>query len=69
VCPPYQHFCMCILCAGTFLRSYCLATAVSSCSTLPTFRHRVTLHSKVAGGGVLYAVRILSHTQYVVKGK
>jgi hypothetical protein len=66
---PFNIFVCIFVAAGTFLPSRCLATAISSGSTIPTFTRNVTLHSKVVGRGVFCAVRVLSITQYVVKGK
>lgn len=47
----------------------CVATALCSISTFPASRHHVTLHSRVFGHDVFCAVRVVSNTQYVVKGK
>jgi hypothetical protein len=55
--------------ARTSLLSPCLARAVSSKSTTTAFMCHVILHSKVVDCGVLYAVQIVSNTQYVVKGR
>jgi hypothetical protein len=64
-----NFFCVCSLCRSTCLQSRCLATAVSSGSAIPAFKCHVISHSKDAGRGVLYAVRVLFNTLYIVKGK
>jgi hypothetical protein len=52
---------------GKSLPSQCLATAVSSNTTILAFRCHVTFNPKVTGYGVLYPVQIVSYTQYIVK--
>jgi hypothetical protein len=58
-----------IVYAETCLPRRCLATAVSSGSTIPAFKRHVTFHSKVIERDVFYAVRVVSNTKYLVKGK
>jgi hypothetical protein len=65
--PPNSFFAYVFVTAGTCLRSHCLATAVSSDSTIPAFRCHDTFHSKVAWHDVFCAGRVVSNTQYVVK--
>jgi hypothetical protein len=68
----WTRYFLCGLCvfvaARTCLPSPCLAKAFSSNSTTTTFKRHVTLQSNVSVRGVFYAVRIVSNTQYVVKG-
>jgi hypothetical protein len=52
-----------------YLPIRCVATALYPVSTVPAFRHHVTLHSRVVGRDVFCAVRVVLNTQYVVKGK
>jgi hypothetical protein len=44
---------------GTCLLSCCLAAATFSGSTIPVLRFPLTMHSKVVGSGVFYAVRVV----------
>jgi hypothetical protein len=51
------------------LLSCCIATSVSSGSTILAFRCHATLHSEVVQWGAFCAVYVMSDTQYVVRGK
>jgi hypothetical protein len=47
----------------------CPATTVSSAFNVPAFGCHIASYSKVVERGVLFAVRVVSHTQSAVEGK
>jgi hypothetical protein len=67
---PPQLLCMCVLFRGNLCtKPFPIATPFSSGSTIPAFRRHGILPSKLVGRDAFYEVRVVSNTQYIVKGK